>query len=109
MHHRFQVSAGVLLVAAGGRAVGHRPSSQDRHASARLKRRPAKPYTPARTPDGQPDLQGFWTNSTYTPLERPDNVTKEFYTPEELAGRHQAGGRTRTRADRARHDGRRPL
>ena len=42
-------------------------------------------YTPSRTPDGQPDLQGFWTNSTYTPLERPANVTKEFYTPAEAA------------------------
>jgi hypothetical protein len=44
-----------------------------------------KSYTPPRTPDGQPDLQGFWTNSTYTPLQRPNNVTKEFYTPEEMA------------------------
>ena len=43
----------------------------------------AKPYTPPKTPDGQPDLQGFWTNSTYTPLERPNGVTKEFYTAEE--------------------------
>jgi hypothetical protein len=43
----------------------------------------AKKWTPSRTPDGQPDLQGFWTNSTYTPLERPRNVTKEFYTREE--------------------------
>jgi hypothetical protein len=37
----------------------------------------------ARTPDGQPDLQGFWTNTTFTPLERPKNVTKEFYTKDE--------------------------
>ena len=43
----------------------------------------AKTYSPPRTPDGQPDLQGFWTNAGYAPLERPENVTKEFYTPEE--------------------------
>ena len=42
-------------------------------------------YTAPRTPYGQPDLQGFWTNQTYTPLERPDDVTKAFYTPEEVA------------------------
>ena len=43
----------------------------------------SKPYTPPKTPDGQPDLQGFWTNSTYVPLERPQGVTKELYTPAE--------------------------
>lgn len=42
-------------------------------------------YTAPRTPDGKPDLQGFWTNATYTPLERPDGVTKELYTVEEFA------------------------
>jgi hypothetical protein len=36
----------------------------------------------AKTPDGQPDLQGFWTNSTYIPLQRPDNVG-EFFTREQ--------------------------
>jgi hypothetical protein len=47
-------------------------------------------YRAPRTPDGQPDLQGFWSNATYTPLERPDNVTKEFYTPEEAAAFEKA-------------------
>src|SRR5438552_1057501 len=37
-----------------------------------------------RTPDGQLDLQGFWNNSTYTPMERPKNVTKAFYTKGEV-------------------------
>jgi hypothetical protein len=40
-------------------------------------------YKAPRTPDGQPDLQGFWTNTTYTPLQRPKEVTKPFYTREE--------------------------
>jgi hypothetical protein len=43
----------------------------------------ASTYKAPRTPDGQPDLQGFWTNTTYTPLQRPKEITKEFYTREE--------------------------
>ncbi len=53
-------------------------------------------YRDPRTPDGQPDLQGFWTNQTYTRLERPDGVTKEFYTPEEVAALESSAAQRET-------------
>ena len=38
----------------------------------------------ARTPWGDPDLQGTWSNATLTPLQRPAELKdKEFFTPEE--------------------------
>ena len=44
-----------------------------------------------RTPWGDPDLQGTYTNKTITPLERPDDVgDKEFLTDEEIASQEQA-------------------
>jgi hypothetical protein len=45
--------------------------------------RAAKTYIAPRTPDGQPDLQGYWSNTSYTPLERPNGVNKEFYSKDE--------------------------
>ena len=40
------------------------------------------------TPWGDPDLQGFWTNTTTTPLQRPDDLAgRETLTAEELAVR----------------------
>jgi hypothetical protein len=44
----------------------------------------AKPWVVTKTPDGQPDLQGYWTNNTMAPLQRPNGVTKAFYTKEEF-------------------------
>ncbi|MDP6582186.1 MAG: hypothetical protein QF681_16155 [Vicinamibacterales bacterium] len=44
-----------------------------------------------RTPWGDPDLQGTYTNKTTTPLERPDNLAdREFLTEEEVAERERA-------------------
>lgn len=41
-------------------------------------------WAPGKTPDGQPDLQGTWTNATLIPLQRPKALgAKEFYTQDE--------------------------
>jgi hypothetical protein len=46
----------------------------------------AVPWALQHTPDGQPDLRGYWTNSTFTPLERPAELAgKEFMTEAEAA------------------------
>jgi hypothetical protein len=84
--HRFLAAAGVAGIFVAMLSLPRVP------VAAQAPTAPVKPtprsktpknWTAPRTPDGQPDLQGFWTNTTYTPLERPKNVTKEFFTEEE--------------------------
>jgi hypothetical protein len=43
-------------------------------------------WTPLRTVDGQPDLQGVWANNNATPLERPKELAgRAFLTEQEVA------------------------
>ena len=48
--------------------------------------RAAGSWEAPRTPDGQPDLQGVWLNTSATPFERPDALAgRQFLTEEEVA------------------------
>src|SRR5689334_22109066 len=45
----------------------------------------AAEYRAPRTSFGQPDLQGIWTNSTLTPVERPTNLGDKLLLTEQEA------------------------
>jgi hypothetical protein len=75
---------------------------------------PARRYVPPRTPWGDPDLQGVFTNSdeSQTPMERPQELTGrklEEISPEELARLNAARNEARAEADRQRWELRSPL
>jgi hypothetical protein len=63
--------------------------AQTQPAAAPAPKPGARTYTQTKTAWGHPDLQGFWTNTTTTPLERPDDlVGKDVLTDQERAKRN---------------------
>jgi hypothetical protein len=71
------VALGVALLMAATAVVAQGPAKRSSTAP---------PWNAPRTADGQPSLEGFWTNDNVTPLERPAEFgNKEVLSPEEAA------------------------
>jgi hypothetical protein len=61
-------------------------------AKAHTKVASTKAWTMPRLPDGQPDLQGYWTSLSVTPMERPAKYgNREFLTEKETQDAFNAG------------------
>ena len=77
MRERFSGSmVAVAVVAAVGSAAISVPVTP---ASAQA---PTAPSAALKTPWGEPDLQGIWTDEFDTPLQRPaEYANQEFFTP----------------------------
>src|SRR5262245_25921594 len=77
------VLAAPAVLAAQTPAPGAGPAPSKPAAARTTSPKPA-PGTIMRTSWGDPDLQGLWSNSTTTPLERPAALAdKEFLTEQE--------------------------
>ena len=85
-----RISGGALAAAIVGLAIAA-PAGQTRSAVG-----PTAAYSPARTPWGDPDLQGIWpgTDMVGVPFERPDEFgNRLFLTDEEFRSRQTAAAR----------------
>ena len=60
----------------------------------------AQDYVVPRTPDGQPDFHGVWTNDTITPMERPASMQgRAFLSAEEIENMERNVAERRALAD----------
>ena len=106
MKVRVRIAIGVVTILLGVAAAMPQAQSPQRSAAAA--------YSPPRTPWGDPDLQGAFTNSdeSLIPMERPDDLdgrTLADITPAELARLNERRNQERIEADRRRWELRSPL
>src|SRR5579863_6941405 len=90
MRKRFPASIGILALTVAMVCTAVPAAAQATAALANGNAATTKSWSLPRTPDGQPDLQGIWTNATLTPLERPrDLAGKPLFTEQEVAEREK--------------------
>ena len=95
MRNRFTLSStalGIALAAvlylasfAAAQSSGGSTIGDAKTAKEKITKSPApRTWTMPRTPDGKPDLHGYWTSMSFTPMERPAKYKgKEFLTDKE--------------------------
>ena len=89
--------AAVSVFSAAATSAQTAPPAKSKAAAA------DKAWTPPRTPDGHPDLQGIWGTSSLTPLARTADLgNKQFFTPEEAVAFEK---KRKESDDRDRRDG----
>ena len=61
------------------------PGAAQNRSANRKTEQPKTGWTPPHTPNGDPDIQGIWSNASIIPLERPKELEgKQIFAPREM-------------------------